>query len=234
METELKVDENTKRPLGSSKDEARNKKSKNSSEYQERLEAFKKTIKLGSPISTVISISSLDKISDLDDMVTVFEGLVDVAESLSKTGDPTTIQTAILDVAEFMAQNEKRLCTTNLEILPKLRKTVKRFEELVKKLKSKIDYRVISIFMDNDLGGAKVTQTGTMGSLFRRIKGKIFRCETMTWEERNTILDHMLIAVNDKRRAFLTEGRPAVRGYKDMSDEELRAWSTFANEILRE
>mmetsp|Transcript_14409 Transcript_14409/g.16362 ORF Transcript_14409/g.16362 Transcript_14409/m.16362 type:complete len:234 (+) Transcript_14409:249-950(+) len=233
MDTERKESETKKRPSIDEETTQSSKKNR-TNDSDERLKAFERTLQLGVPVSTVISISSLDQIGDLGDLSTVFQGLVNVVESLSKSGDLNAIQTSILDVTEFMAQNEKRLCTTDATILVGLRKTVSRFEELVKKLKSKIDYRVISIFMDNDLGGAKVTQTGTMGSLFRRIKGKIFRCETLTWEERDKLLDHMLSAVNDKRRAFLTEGRPAVRGYKDMSDEELRAWCTFANEILRE
>ena len=67
---------------------------------------------------------------------------------------------------------------------------------------------------------------------FRKLKSKIFRAVTLTWEERDDLIDTLLSTVNEKRRGELKVGRDEVRGYADMADEELQAWKIFASELV--
>lgn len=66
---------------------------------------------------------------------------------------------------------------------------------------------------------------------FRKLKSKIFRAVTLTWQERDELIETLLSSVNENRRGLLKDGRGEVRGYSDMADEELQAWRIFASEL---
>lgn len=196
----------------------------------EQLEAFHKTVALDVPVSSVLSLSGLVE-QDIDGLTEVLRGLVNLAEALTSEGRREDIQRSLLDIVEFLVVAKEKLCTEDATKLPALRKLVSQFETLVNNVKAKIDYRALSVFMENKIGDAGLDKNGPICSEFNLIKSKLFRCTTMSWDEREKMIDDLLHSVNEKRRGFLVEGRAAVRGYRDMSDQELRGWYTLATEL---
>ncbi|GBG33437.1 Hypothetical Protein FCC1311_096602 [Hondaea fermentalgiana] len=196
----------------------------------EQLESFNKTVALNVPVSTILPLSGLAE-QEIDGLTEVLNGLVLLAETLASEGRREDIQRALLDVAEFLVVAKDKLCTQDEGKLPPLRKLVSHYESLVEKAKSKIDYRALSIFMENKIGETSVDKNGPICSEFNRIKSRLNRCTNMTWDEREKMIDDLLRSVKDKRRGFLVEGRDSIRGYRDMSDRELQGWFTLATEL---
>ena len=223
------------------------------------LKRLNEVAESGEPISESLEIKTLSDIKQEQSLVEALKILVSTCHRISKpllsdssnseskneksSGENAAneelstlklkTQTALLDVAEFITTNHTELCSKHVETLKLLRPVITDFESLVQKLRDakQIDFRAISLFMDNTVGEKKFFPVGPMGSIFRKTKSKAFRAVECTWEEREKMMEKMLNLVPDKRRHFLTAGRSEIRGYKDMSDQELKAWLTFGLEI---
>jgi len=166
------------------------------------------------------------------DLTVMFEGLVDVAERFSHDENLDFLQCSLLDIIEFISVNHDALCVKERPRLVPLRKITIRFETLIEKIKSKIDYRVFSIFMENCVGGVSLTPSGPLVSPFNRFKSKLFRASMLSWVERETLIQGLLRNVSAKRHLSMIEGRHEVRGYQDMSDTEIQGWATLAGEMF--
>lgn len=204
------------------------------------IEALKLLIEIASSISNQISEKIKTNTSVKVKKLKVENGSVDKTEpeendkkNAINAEEQLKIQTAVLDVAEFITANHTEMCSKDISVLKLLRPCLSSFEKLVQNLKQEnlIDYRVLSLFMDNTIGEKRFYPVGPMASIFRKTKSKAFRAVECTWDERERIMEKMLNLVPDKRRQFLTAGRSEIRGYKDMSDQELKAWFTFGLEI---
>jgi len=195
------------------------------------LASFRKTLTVGVPVSTVLNISHLARSLEAEQLAEVLAGLIGLGEQLASSGTVEHIQCALLDVVELLSAGKEELCTRDTGLLPKLRELIKRFEDLVKKAKGRVDYRVLSIFMDNAIGDNKLGTGGSVTSEFNKIKSKLYRAHTMTWEERDQVIERLLSNVTDKHRGDLLDGSPEARGYRNMSDVELNGWLTLAGEL---
>mmetsp|Transcript_7789 Transcript_7789/g.12599 ORF Transcript_7789/g.12599 Transcript_7789/m.12599 type:complete len:219 (-) Transcript_7789:1693-2349(-) len=196
------------------------------------LERFTKTAAMGVPVSSLMSIERLAD-QGLDGICVVFEGLVGLAYDICSQGsNRDDMLRALLDCVEFMVLTKEQICTRDRLKLTSIREVAVRFENTVNEFKDKIDYRALSIFMEDKIGNKALNKNGPICSEFNKIKARLFRGSQMTWEEREKLITQLLKNVSDKRHGFLVEGRAEIRGYQDMSDQELKAWSTLAGELL--
>lgn len=197
----------------------------------QQLEAFTRSVGLGVPVSTILSIQALCKVTDLDGLIVIFQGLLSLCEDLMDArASNEQIERAIFDVIEFIVGCQDTLCTRDRGKLIVVRGLIVRFETLVSNSKKQLDYRMFSLFMENKIGETAIG-AGPVCSEFNKIKSKLFRACELSWEERERVIEQLVSNVSDKRRGYLMEGRDEVRGYCDMSDKEIQGWATLASEL---
>lgn len=197
------------------------------------LENLAKIALKNKPISSTIEIQSLESLIAEDSFVVALKTLFELAKTAEKDINIHNMQSYLLDIAEFITIFHTKLCTKNISILVQLRPLFIEIEALVERIESskRIDKRVLQIFMNNTIGPNKFFAEGAMGSIFRRTRSKIFRAVDMSWNIREKTIEEMVKLVPDRRRRILVNGRPEIRGYEIMSDQELLAWSQFSKEL---
>lgn len=197
------------------------------------LENLAKIALKNKPISSTIEIQSLESLIAEDSFVVALKTLFELAKTAEKDINIHNMQSYLLDIAEFITIFHTKLCTKSISILVQLRPLFIEIEALVERIESskRIDKRVLQIFMNNTIGPNKFFAEGAMGSIFRRTRSKIFRAVDMSWNIREKTIEEMVKLVPDRRRRILVNGRPEIRGYEIMSDQELLAWSQFSKEL---